>query len=92
MSEHIIDVSKATTGYQTVGNRSWLMGAPIKERIIRCKDCKFYNETHHKCHRAAIIIDVNGNVYLTDEENGYLSMTDANPDGFCAWSERSDAE
>lgn len=56
--------------------------------VVRCKDCEFFNDYHNKCYRTATIIDIDGNVYLTDEEDGYLSMTDATADGFCAWGER----
>ena len=67
-------------------------GGAVKRRyadeIVRCRDCFWFNEYHGKCHCTATIIDTDGNVYLTDEENGYMSMTDAEPDGFCAWGVR----
>ena len=56
-------------------------------RIVRCRDCFWFNDYHDKCHRTATIIDVDGNVYVSDDE-GWMSMTDAQPDGFCAWGER----
>ena len=74
--------------YGTDGHEGhWLTG----EEIVRCRDCRYFNEYHGKCHRTAIIIDVDGYVHLTDDENGYISMTDADSDGFCAWGERMDA-
>ncbi len=62
------------------------------ECVVRCRDCELFNDYHGKCHRTATIIDVDGNVYLTDEENGYLSMADAVPDGYCAWGVRKEDE
>lgn len=59
-----------------------------KEEIVRCRDCELFNGYHGKCHRPATVIDPDGNVFLTDEEDGFMSMTDAEPDGFCAWGER----
>lgn len=77
MSEYIIDVSKATTGLQTVGNRSWLMGAPIKEQIIRCKDCK-----HYRDHEWILITDV------SDVCHFWGDGVKVESNGFCKWGER----
>ena len=42
------------------------------ERVVRCRDCKFYLKEHKWCY------------YFEDSEFC------PEPDGFCAWGERSD--
>lgn len=59
-----------------------------REEVVRCRDCKHFNDYHFKCHRPAFIIDAHGNLYFQGE--GLMSATDANPDGFCAWGERKE--
>ena len=89
MSEYVVNVGNADEEhFKLLGEyATHFFGHPVGEKVVRCKDCKYFNDYHDKCHRTATIIDVDGNVYLTDEENGFISMTDAGPDGFCAWGE-----
>ena len=61
-----------------------------EQRIVRCRDCRHYNEYHAKCHRAALVIFDDKTIW-TDKSNECLSVTDAEPDGFCAWGERRDS-
>lgn len=46
----------------------------LREEIVRCRDCKHYDEDIHSC----------------DWWSAYERL--AEPDGFCAWSERRDAD
>ena len=56
--------------------------------IVRCRECEFYNDHHFKCHRPVTLIAKDGTVTRTDEDDTFLAMTDAHPDGFCLWGER----
>ena len=93
MAEYIVNVGNADAEHvKLLGEQATrCFGHPVGEQIVRCRDCVWFNGYHDKCHRTATIIDADGTVYESDSD-GYLSITDARPDGFCAWGEmRADA-
>lgn len=80
MCEYVVDLSKIMT--KTTGELDgfdhfmFLHGVPVREEIVRCRDCKRFaiDQSDHEyrsgwwCHR-----------WDTDM---------VKPDGFCAWGER----
>ena len=58
------------------------------EEIVRCRDCVHFNNYHNKCHRQQGVIVVLGDIVRIDEQKEKLILTDAEPDGFCAWAVR----
>lgn len=92
MSEYIVRgaVPNHTVRVEDEREVYWHMThLPVLEEIVRCRDCEHFNDYHFKCHRPAHIIDAHGNLYWQSE--GLMSVTDAGPDGYCAWGERRDA-
>lgn len=83
MYEYVVDLSKVMTKTtEELGGFDrfmFLQGVPVREEIVRCRDCKRFgldNSDHDYrsgwwCHR-----------WNTDM---------VKPDGFCAWGERKDA-
>ena len=63
---------------------TWL----TEQRIVRCCDCEYYDYYHAKCHRPALVIFEGKTMWATDDNVECLSVTDAGPDGFCAWGVR----
>lgn len=65
---------------EDMDGRFYELGA-IRESIIRCRDCQWFNDVLDTCHR---------NSYATyDEETGdeIIAYAEASPEGFCAWGE-----
>jgi len=61
-----------------------------REQIVRCKDCKHFDDHYGKCHRPVLVLNsIDSSVYWTDEiDDGNTYATHAEPDGFCAWGDR----
>ena len=60
----------------------------LGEEIVRCRDCRHFNDYHGKCHRqAGVLIDDYGTRRIEDLTD-MLVLYDAEPYGFCAWAER----
>ena len=80
MSEFIIDLSeveKSSDRFKFLFNES----IPLGKRIVRCRDCKHYENTGN-CHYWASYEPIPGG----DE---YMEMlAEVTDDGFCAWGER----
>lgn len=57
------------------------------EEIVRCRDCKLFDGHYLKCFRPVLYFDDDYNPHWTDETT-FAAVTDATPDGFCAWGER----
>lgn len=55
--------------------------------IVRCRDCKMFDEHYLKCFRPVLYFDDDYMPHWTDETT-FMAVTDATPDGFCAWGER----
>ena len=62
-----------------------------RERIVRCRDCKMFDEHYLKCFRPVLYFDHDYKPHWTDETT-FTAVTDATPDGFCAWGERKAVE
>lgn len=54
----------------------------VRERIVRCRDCKHYSE-----HEWIIATDVSDVCHFWHGE-----PTKVEPDGFCAWGERKEVD
>lgn len=75
-------------------------GVRTKEEIIRCRDCKHYiPEEEWQENRGNGFYEINGEPpscnhwgHLVREADGTLTnyRPDVDPDGFCAWAERSE--
>lgn len=85
MSEYIVDgaepnstVLKSITknGYE---HEKWL---PVRERIVRCRDCKHLRVEPWD----EVLAAQYGAPPVTCERTG--DMDDVEPDGFCAWGEK----
>ena len=82
MNERIIDLAgvatvksvKELTGSDAL---AYLWGLPVREEIVRCKDCMHYDPIIHACRR------------LDSLCGGFVSYVF--DDGFCAWGERRDS-
>lgn len=59
------------------GYESW-QWLPVRERIVRCRDCKHYSE-----HEWILVTDVSDVCHFWG--GGPVKV---NPDGFCAWGVR----
>lgn len=55
--------------------------------VVRCRDCNLFDDHYLKCFRPVLYFDHDFNPHWTDETN-FTAVTDATPDGFCAWGER----
>ena len=55
---------------------------PIKEQIVRCRDCKFYYESELRNFKTQERIGTD----CCCERNEHV--VDAEPDGFCSWAVR----
>lgn len=58
---------------------TWLLGLPVLEEIIRCRDCKHFREVpyHDGC--------------VKTQCDGVFTFVEPKQDGFCAWAERREA-
>ncbi len=91
MAEYVIDLSgvevktiKEAHGIETI---EALWGLPVRERIVRCRDCRHssvsFDETRTMCRYWSM------NSYDDSESShGYTLYPVVKPDGFCAWGER----
>lgn len=82
MSERIVDLTdvQSKTLEELVGYDALvsLWGLPVREEIVRCKDCKQYSK-----HEWILITDVSDVCHFWGGE-----PTKVEPDGFCKWGER----
>lgn len=80
MSEYILNIPEYTPPFDPA-----VREASLGEEIVRCKDCKHSFKDGALCNLFASWIPVAGG----DE---YAELpADVEPNGFCAWGERSDA-
>ena len=85
MAEYVIDLSgvevktiKEAHGIETI---EALWGLPVRERIVRCRDCKHSHKDGTLCNFFASWVPIAGG----DE---YECMpVEVEPDGFCKWGE-----
>ena len=49
----------------------------VREKVVRCRDCKHYRESDATCH--------------SWQWHNWDAAIEVDPDGFCAWGERRDA-
>lgn len=56
--------------------------------VVRCKDCKYFNDYHGKCDRPVLVINGIDTFWTDDKDDGNVYVTNADPNGFCAWGER----
>jgi hypothetical protein len=60
----------------------YLVGDRLKERVTRCRDCRFYSEREMRDFNTQKPIGTD----CCCERNEHV--VDADPDGFCSWAER----
>ena len=75
MSEYIVDFKNA----ERVSHFESLFAdftAPIREEIVRCRDCINYSGEDNEIYPKWCM---------------QMNITEVEPNGFCAWAERSDA-
>jgi len=86
MSEYVVDFgdkSSAFVGLAMAEAESH--GATLKERIVRCRDCKYVTDEGYGCK------------YFSHYEQGASYRwedvpAEVEPDGLCAWGERRESE
>lgn len=81
MNEYVVDLNGVETK-EVVTDDDRLMalwGLPVRERIVRCRDCKHYVD-----HEWFIATDVSDVCHFWADGNGVK----VEPDGFCKWGER----
>ena len=61
-----------------------------REEIVRCRNCKMFDEHYLKCFRPVLYFDDDYMPHWTDETT-FIAVTDATPDGFCAWGVKKGA-
>lgn len=70
MSEYIVDYPQ----FEHLSIHEFVLS--FKEKIVRCRDCRYYvEEWNRKFRRSTIYCD-------------WLDGAHVEPDGFCAWGER----
>ena len=72
MSEYIIDMGNSS--YQSTSGLLCADVSQLREEIVRCSDCKYYDDCDAGCS------------YFVLAESKLLHIK--NPNGFCAWRER----
>lgn len=58
------------------------------QEVVRCRDCKHFNEYHGKCHRQSGVLIDDYSTRRFEDLGDVLVLADAEPDGFCKWGER----
>ena len=83
MSEYVVYLTQVETveGLGDLDTYAWLTALPVREQVVRCKDCKHYRE--HEC---ILITDV------SDVCEFFSDGVKVEPNGFCSWGERRDGE
>ena len=70
--------SRTPNGYE---EWNWL---PVRERIVRCRDCRYYDEIIHACNHPCIT-QLRGDC----PENWIFTCFD---NDFCCWGERKEVD
>ena len=93
MAEYVIDLSgvevktiKETHGIETI---EALWGLPVRERIVRCRDCEYARIMRPLDWRTGKPSTVIEEWYCQWHSNAE-GASDIEPDGFCAWGERKE--
>ena len=63
----------------------------MREEIVRCRDCKHFNEYHGKCHRHSGVLIDDYSTRRFEDLGDVLVLVDAEPDGFC-WKGKPQAK
>ena len=81
MSEHVVDLTQVETveGLGDLDTYAWLTALPVREQIVRCKDCKHYKE-----HKWILVTDV------SDVCEFFSDGVKVEPNGFCKWGVRKE--
>lgn len=84
MTEYVVDLNGVETKEVVTDDDRFmaLWGLPVRERIVRCRDCKHYNE-----HEWVIATDVSDVCHFWHGE-----PTKVEPDGFCKWGEPKEVD
>lgn len=94
MSEYIIELPDSGAADEFVAKMGVedcrIYGYRLTGEIVRCRDCEMFDEHYLKCFRPVLYFDHDYMPHWTDETT-FTAVTDATPDGFCAWGDRRDA-
>ena len=80
MSEHIVDLTQVekVEGLGDLDTYTWLTALPVREEIVRCKDCKYLDRKDYtKTHK----------VPITGSWCNWFADT-CEQDGYCKWGEK----
>lgn len=83
MSEYVIDLTGVEVRTGVTGNDriAALWGLPVREKLVRCRDCKYETDDGYGC-----------KFFSHYEQGAYYQWEDVpaevEPDGFCKWGER----
>lgn len=89
MSEYIVDVANDDATYKRVFGKTpgYLLGYPVRERIVRCRDCKYLDTPDWDEVLAAQHGEPPASCMRPDGDGDYMRF-EIEPDGFCKWGER----
>ena len=78
MAEYVVDLNGVETKEVVTDDDRFmaLWGLPVRERIVRCRDCKYYSD-----HEWILATDV------SDVCHFFGDGVKVEPDGFCKWGE-----
>ena len=85
MSEYVVELPESGAAdecIRVIGCEKKLYGYELREEIVRCRACKHYSE-----HEWIIATDVSDVCHFW-----HGGPTKVEPDGFCAWGERKEAD
>lgn len=71
-------------------DNEWNVVLDQSQPIVRCRDCKHFNEYHGKCHRQSGVLIDDYSTRRFEDSGDVLVLVDAEPDGFCAWGYRKE--
>lgn len=83
MAEYVVDLNGVETKEAVTGDDRLmaLWGLPVRERIVRCRDCEYYRD-----HEWMLVTDV------SDVCHFWADGVKVEPDGFCKWGERKEEQ
>lgn len=89
MSEHVVDLTQVETveGLGDLDTYAWLTALPVREQVVRCKDCKHFTANDEFwLEPPQVPFPMIG---ATSDSCDFWAGTKCKvePNGFCAWGE-----
>lgn len=95
MSEYIVELPDGSEADEFVAKMGLkgcrIYGYRLTGEVVRCRDCRRFNEYHGKCHRQSGVLIDDYSTRRLEDLGDVLVLADAGPDGYCAWGERLEA-